>query len=128
MDMPGALRARITGANTSAASRVYWVERPQAAALPAVTLQIISDQRPQHMKGFDSLRGTLVQVDCWGDDYGAVTALKEAVLAAIVPENTLNGIRFDRAIIDSERDLGEQGTTKFIHRASFDLIVWWAAA
>lgn len=126
--MSGALRARIIAANTTAGSRVTWVERPQAAALPAVTLQIISDQRPQHLKGFNPLRGTLVQIDFWGDAYGDVTALKEAVLAAIVPENTSNGIRFDRAIIDGERDLGEQGTTAFIHRASIDLIVWWAAA
>jgi Xaa-Pro aminopeptidase len=58
----------------------------------------------------------------------AVTALKEAVLAAVVPENTSNGIRFDRAIIDGERDLGERVETQFIHRASVDLMVWWATA
>lgn len=128
MDMPGALRARITGANTAAASRVYWVDRPQASALPAVTLQIISDLRPQHLKGFNPLRDTRVQFDCWGSSYSEVTALKEAVLAAVVPENTSNGIRFDRAIIDGERDLGERTETQFIHRASFDLVVWWATA
>jgi hypothetical protein len=128
MDMPGALRARITAANTSAGSRVYWVDRPQAAALPAVTLQIISDIRPQHLKGFNPLRDTRVQIDCWATSYAAVTALKEAVLAAVVPENTSNGIRFDRAIIDGERDLGERVETQFIHRASVDLMVWWATA
>lgn len=128
MDMPGALRARITGANTAAGQRAYWVDRPQAAALPAVTLQIISDQRPQHLKGFNPLRDTRVQIDCWGNSYGEVAALKEAVLAAVVPESIANGIRFDRAIIDGERDLGEQTETQFIHRASIDLIVWWALA
>jgi hypothetical protein len=76
--------------------------------LPAVTLQIISDIRPQHLKGFNPLRDTRVQIDCWATSYAAVTALKEAVLAAVVPENTSNGIRFDRAIIDGERDLGER--------------------
>jgi hypothetical protein len=128
MDMPGALRARITSANTSAGSRVYWVDRPQAAALPAVTLQIISDIRPQHLKGFDQTRDTRVQIDCWATSYSAVTVLKEAVLAAVVPVNTSNGIRFDRAIIDGERDLGERVETQFIHRASVDLVVWWATA
>jgi hypothetical protein len=127
MDMPEALRARIVGANTGAGQRVYWIDRPQADALPAVTLQIISDQRPQHLKGFNPVRDTRVQVDCWGNSYGEVTALKEAVLAAVVPEATGNGIRFCRAIIDSERDLGERTETQFIHRASFDLIVWWAS-
>lgn len=125
MDMPGALRARLIGL---AGGRVYWVTRPQAAALPAVTLQIISDLRPQHLKGFDGLRGTRVQIDCWGATYADVTALKEAVLAAIVPENKANGIRFDRAIIEGEQDLGEQTQTVFIYRASFDVIVLWALA
>lgn len=128
MDMQGALRARITGAATSAGSRVYWVERPQLAALPAVTLQIISDLRPQHLKGFDDLRDTRVQIDCWADTYAAVTTLKEAVLAAAVPENTSNGIQFNRAIVDGERDLGERAGEKFVHRASLDLIIWWQTA
>lgn len=128
MDMQGALRARITGASTTAGTRVYWVDRPQAAALPAVTLQIISDFREQHLKGFQSIRETRVQIDCWAASYAAVAALKEAVLAAVVPENTANGIRFHRAIIDGERDLGERTETQFIHRASVDLMVFWATA
>lgn len=128
MDMQGALRARIIAAATSAGSRVTWVDRPQANGLPAVTLQIVSDQRPQHLKGFNPLRGTTVEIDCWGTAYAEVTALKEAVLAAVVPENTGNGIRFDRAIVDSERDLGERAETQFIHRSSIDLVVWWALA
>lgn len=128
MDMQGALRARVTGASTTAGQRVYWVDRPQAASLPAVTLQIISDFRPQHLKGFNPLRDTRVQIDCWAATYAQVTALKEAVLAAVVPENTSNGIRFDRAIIDGERDLGERTETQFIHRASVDLVVWWTTA
>jgi hypothetical protein len=125
MDMQGALRARLTGL---AGGRVYWVDRPQAASLPAITLQIISDLRPQHLKGFNGLRDTTVQLDCWGATYSEVTALKEAALLAIVPSVTSNGIRFDRAIIDSERDLGERTETQFIHRASVDLIIWWATA
>ena len=128
MDMQGALRARITGASTSAGTRVYWVDRPQASALPSVTLQIITDLRPQHLKGFDETRDTRVQIDCWAATYAAATALKEAVLAAVIPINTSNGIRFDRAIIDGERDLGERTETQFIHRASVDLVIWWATA
>lgn len=128
MDMQGALRARITGASTTAGTRVYWVDRPQAAALPAVTLQIINDSREQHLKGFQSIRETLVQIDCWASTYAQATALKEAVLAAVVPEQTGNGIQFHRAIIDGERDLGERTETQFIHRASVDLMVFWKTA
>jgi hypothetical protein len=128
MDMQGALRARIVGASTTAGSRVYWVDRPQAAALPAVTLQTVSDPRPQHLKGFNPLRETRVQIDSWGDTYAAAKTLMEAVLAAVVPENTANGIRFDRALVDNSDDGGERTETKFIHRQRADLIFWWAAA
>lgn len=128
MDMQGALRARITGAATTAGTRVYWVDRPQSAALPAVTLQTISDPRPQHLKGFDELRPTRVQIDCWADSYAAAKTLMEAVLAAVVPQNTSNGIRFDRAHIDNADEGGERTETKFIHRQRADLIVIWAVA
>lgn len=127
MDMQGALRARITGAATSAGTRVYWVDRPQAAALPAVTLQTISDPRPQHLKGFNETRETRVQIDCWADTYAAAKSLMEAVIAAVVPLNTANGIRFDRAMVDNVQDLGERTETKFIHRQSADLIFFWSA-
>jgi hypothetical protein len=128
MDMQGALRSRITGAATTAGTRVYWVDRPQAAALPAVTLQIVSDPRPQHLKGFNPLRRTLVQIDCWASSYGAGAALKDAVLAAVVPEATGNGIRFDRAIVESSDDGGEKAGEVFVHRQRIDLAVWWATA
>lgn len=128
MDMQGALRARITGASTTAGTRVYWVDRPQAAALPAVTLQTISDPRPQHLKGFNELRETHVQIDCWADTYSAAKTLMEAVLAAVVPENTANSIRFDRALVDGVSDGGERTETKFVHRQTADVFFWWATA
>jgi hypothetical protein len=125
MDFQGALRARLTGL---AGGRVYWVDRPQAATLPALTLQTISDPRPQHLKGFDDLRPTRVQFDAWGDTYSAAKSLMEAAIAAAVPENTSNGIRFDRAMVENVQDLGERVGDKFVHRQSADLIFHWATA
>jgi hypothetical protein len=125
MDWQGALRARlIAAASVTAlvAQRVYWVDRPQASALPAITLQTISEARPQHLKGFDGLSASRVQIDCWAPSHIGSTQLADAVIAAVVPENTANGIHFDRAFIDSIRDLGERVETQFIHRASIDLI------
>ena len=125
MDFQGALRARLTGL---AGGRVYWVDRPQTSALPAITLQTVSDPRPQHLKGFNELRPTTVQIDTWGDTYAAAKSLMDSVIAAVVPENTSNGIRFDRAMVDGVRDLGERSGEKFIHRQSADLIFHWATA
>jgi hypothetical protein len=131
LDMQGALRARLLAAAPVTAlvgQRVYWVDRPQASQLPAIVLQVISDPRPQHLKGFEDLRETRVQMDIFGTSYGQVRTLTEAALAAVVPENTSNGIIFNRALVDGARDLGERTETQFIHRHSTDLLIWWQSA
>lgn len=125
MDWQGALRARLIAASPVTAlveQRIYWVDRPQASALPAVTLQTVTEDRPQHMQGFDGLDVSTVQMDVWGASYAQVQQIKEAALAAVIPENTGNGVRFARAFVDFIRDLGERVETQFIHRASIDLI------
>jgi hypothetical protein len=126
MDFQGALRARLLAApsvTAVVAQRVAWVERPQGGALPAITLQVISDPRPQHFTGFQDLRATRVQVDVWGDDYGDVTSGAEAAIAALGPAATSNGISFDRSFVDDIGDLGEQTETAFIFRKRIDFIV-----
>lgn len=67
-------------------------------------------------------------MDCWAATYAQARALAEAAIAAVVPANTSNGIIFNRAMVDSSRDLGEQTETQFIHRIQTDLLVWWQAA
>lgn len=131
MDMQGALRARLLAEAPVTAlvgQRVYWVDRPQAAALPAIVLQVISDPRPQHLKDYDELRETRIQMDVFGATYAQVRSVTEAALAAVVPEDTSNGIIFNRALVDGARDLGERTETQFIHRHSTDLLIWWQSA
>lgn len=128
MDMEGAFRARITGAATTAGTRVYWDERPQCSALPAVILQMIDDAREQHLKGFQSVQRAAVQVDCYAETKAAAKALKDAVLAAVIPENTSNGIRFDRAFEDRAASSVERSGTTSIFRHRVDLGIWWAPA
>lgn len=133
MDWQGALRARLTGAPAitalvgNAPARVYWVDRPQASALPAITLQIIDEDREQHMGGFHSLQAVTVQIDVWATSYASALALKEAVIAALVPEATANGIAFQRAFVRT-RDLGERVETQFIHRSSLDFLFHYSTA
>lgn len=131
MDMQGALRARLTNAaavTNHVGQRIYWIDRPQAQALPAITLQIISDGRPQHLKGFHEIRDTRVQIDVWSLTYATNKTITEAVIATLVPEDTSNAIRFNRSLVEGVRDLGESTGTQFIHRTSLDLIVWWSLA
>jgi hypothetical protein len=125
MDFQEALRARLLEP-AHAAGRIHWVDRPQASTLPAITLQTVTDGRPQTMDGFQGSRPTTVQIDIWGNTYAEVKGITESVIATLAPAEVSNGIKFSRGFFTAVRDLGEQGDTKFIHRASVDFTVWQA--
>lgn len=137
MDMEGALRARLIAAPaviaavwkapTTNVPAIYWVTRPQGTGLPAITLQIIDDPREQHMKDVQGLQSTLVQIDVWATTYAQGKALKEAVIAALLPAETSNGIKFGRAFVRS-RDLSERVETQLIYRPSMDFTIWHSPA
>lgn len=127
MNMQQALRERLkddAGVAAIAGTRIDWGINPQGSPLPRVRLQVISDPRPQHLKGFQGLRETRVQADCMADDAATATALAEAVIAAAVPAAEKEGVRFGRAGIEGPTDRGEQTDTGFVHRQSVDLMIW----
>lgn len=123
MDVQGALRARLLGA-TAAGQRVYWVTRPQATALPAITLQTITGDRPRTFGGLQPTRSPRIQVDAWAESYAGARAIIEAIVATLEPKETSNGITFDAIFFESERDFIERQGTTDIYRTSIDLIVW----
>lgn len=130
MDMEAALRARLIGDTAVAAlvgSRVSWVQRPQAADYPAITLQMIDDPREQHLKGVQTLQKALVQIDVWATTHKQGWTIKEAVIAALLPEATQSGVKFWRSFVTS-RDLSEQGATRFIFRPSLDFTINYSPA
>lgn len=131
MDWQAALRARLLAAPSVSdlvGTRITWVTRPQTKALPAITLQTIDDQRPQHLKGFEGLMPAAVQIDCWATTHSGASALAEAALAAIIPPEEDNGWKWARAMIDRKADFGEQVDTQFIHRVSMDILLHRTAA
>lgn len=122
--MEGAIRARLLAAAPITAlvgTRIYWEDRPQAAALPAITLHVISDERDQHMGGFQSVKDCLLQVDAWATTFAAKRALKEAVIAALAPAHTGNGNRFQAATQIRARPQNERTETQFIFREVIEL-------
>lgn len=127
MDMQAALRARLLG-QTSAASRVSWVDRPQGSSLPAITLQTISSDRPRTYNGMQSLRLSRVQLDAWGASYAEARAVYEAAVAALLPRVTSNGVFFDHIDFESEADSSESLETKTVYRTRVDLLVWHSPA
>jgi hypothetical protein len=131
MDMESALRARLLAAGpitTLAGQRVTWVERPQTAGLPAITLQIVTDDRSQSFSGFDGLQPGYVQVDVWATSYAQAKALKEAVINAAVPTGTFFAVRFTRGFIAGGAITVERVDNQSIFRASIDLTFHYATA
>ena len=119
MDWLGALRARLTGL---AGGRVYWGERPQSSALPAIVLVAAGGERTQHLKGMN-LAADRVQVDAFGSTHQEASALAEAALAALLPGGTFNGHVFQRADIAlPPRGQVERVSNVSVFRASMDLI------
>lgn len=125
-DLQAALIARLLDDAAVAAlvaRRGYWGIVPQNTAKPYFRMQVISDPRPQHLKGYDGSRGTRVQVDCFGATYAASVALAKAIIAAVAQPVTIGTSRFGRTHAEGPRDLGEDTTAGFVHRASIDLLV-----
>lgn len=126
------LRARLTGDAAIAAvvkrASIAWGDRPQASALPGITLDTISDARPQHMEGFQDLRGTQVQADVWSDDKLQARDIREMVIAAVAPVATVGATRFDRSFVDRMESSFEATETGIIYRERIDFTVWHAPA
>lgn len=119
MDWRAALRARIIGL---AGGRVYFDDRPQTSAMPAIVLVIIDDARPQTLKAFD-LAPSRVQIDAYAATSKDAWDLAEAALSAVVPGGSFNGHNFSRAdVAMGPRSLAERSGTTTIFRVSMDLI------
>ena len=123
MGMQSALATRIEAAGTIAGDRVHWVAVPQDTALPYIRMQTASDPRPEHLKDYHGARQTRVQVDCFAERYAQARALAEAVIAGMATPAVVEGVRFGRGKATGPRDLGDDTTGKFVHRASVDLLV-----
>lgn len=125
-DFATALRARLLADEEVAATvgtKVYWTLVPQGTELPYIRMQTVSDERPEHLGGYDGARQTRVQVDCFAARYGEARGLAEDVIAAVALPERVDGVTFGRVKAEGPRDLGEDTAQGFIHRASVDLLV-----
>jgi hypothetical protein len=122
--MEKALRARIMAAAPAAGTRVYWGIRPQGSALPAIVLTTVSDNRSQHMKGFDTYQAKRVQIDCYAGTYEQAVDLREAVISGVVPEAEQGVTRFLRSFVNNTMSRGEDTTNGFVYRQMLDLTIW----
>lgn len=127
MDFQEGVRARLianSAVKAIVAARVSWMARAKGAPLPAITLQVISDPRPAHLKGLEGARSTRVRCDCWAESYGAALSLARAAIATLAPPAAVGGKRFGNAQVAGQQDLSEDlGNGSFIHRQAVDFII-----
>lgn len=122
MDIEATILARLVddaGVAALVGDRVAWVERIQGEDYPGITLQIIDEDRRQLLRGFDSLQPLLVQLDIWALTHASGKAIKDTVIAALVPEVTTDDFKFNRAFVRA-RDLSERAGERTIFRPSLD--------
>lgn len=127
MSLKADLAARLLGTAAIAAlvdDRVEWDDRAPDDPLPAITLQVITDPRPQNHDGFDPFWPTRVQVNCLARTAAEAEVLLELVIAALVPLAVQGGTTFLRSFVDGGGSDAERTDTGRICRARTDLIIW----
>jgi hypothetical protein len=133
-----ALIARLAGdsaVTALAGNRIYWLVRPQGQVddLPAIVLQLVSETRGQHLKGWQDMFEARLQVACMATRYSVSRQLCEAAMAALVGVAEVTDpagpdVLFWRADLDGPRDLGGQDDTRFVHRAVVDILLRYGTA
>ena len=105
-------------------SRINFGATPQGQPLPAIVLNTISDNGGHTLTGTDGLSVGRVQVDCYGDTYGAAKGLSQAAIAAL---DAYRGGNFSGIFHAASRDGREGGSNEADrpYRVSLDFITNW---
>lgn len=84
-DFATALRARLIAdaAVSAVTTQIHWGQVPQGKALPYVRLTVVSDPRPEHLKGYDSARQVRVQASIFSQNYGQARQLGAKIIRAV---------------------------------------------
>lgn len=137
MDMRGALKARLTNApsvaelvatftpdsNPVPRPAIFWLSRAPRSNLPAITLQMISGDRPQTYDGFQGWREPRVQMNVWASSLEQAAEVLDAAVRVLAPRETSNGIKFDAMGFENEGDSTDDTSTTTIYRTRIDLLV-----
>jgi len=106
---------------------VHAGRRPQASALPAVTVSSVSGAPVYSDDGEMGLSASGVQVDCWGTTYASAKTTAATVktrLSAFV--GAAGGVTFQNVLLSSEQDVIETGSnqSEYLYRTILDFNVW----
>lgn len=113
------------GVTALAGNRINWSLRPDADALPAVSLHRVSGERDASLAGRTGLVASTVQVDCWARTYGEAKRLARAVILALPhARNTVGGVVLQGIFIDRESDSFDGEEPHNVFRTRIDFSVW----
>ena len=110
-------------------NRIDWGKRPNGERLPAIVLKVRADPRPRHMKGFQGLRKTTVQIDVYSDQSQTQAAdIVEMIIGAIGDpwRDDDAGVRFERSDFEGPDESGENSDEGYVYRARLDAEIWHA--
>lgn len=126
MSFRAALRARLTDwpdlADTAAPIR--WSLSGQKDSGPRIVLSVVSQVRPQHLRGLEGHRYTRVQADCFAPTSEAAEVLAEAVIAAVAQPGHFDGVKMVLAEVSGPIDLTEKNADGITHRQTADMAIW----
>jgi hypothetical protein len=96
--------------------RCYPVTAPDSPTKPYITYQVISNVPLVNLDGPEGLENRRVQIDIWGDSYGAVKTLEVSVKSAMA------GASFTNVPLPSPGE-GYESDTK-LYGVTMDYSVW----
>lgn len=105
------------GVSALVSTRVYPMDMPQNATLPALTYTRVSETPLVNLDGENATRNSRYQVDCFASTYTGAQALAEAVKAAMVT-NSLFGV-----VRENQNDLYSAEPDRF--RVQMDFSIWY---
>jgi hypothetical protein len=116
-----------SGVTDLVSQRVSPGRRPQASALPAITLTTISGAPVYTDDGESGLASASIEINCWGETYSSAKAVARAVKAALSAfAGEAGGVTVQNILLDAERDFSESGSnaSAYPYRTNLDLTCW----
>lgn len=110
---------------SGAAARIYPMLVPQGSDnYPAITYQVVSENRDPELTQQNGLYQARLQINCWATTYAGARTLKEAVRNAIDGSSSTfpNGVFIENSIDTVEESEGSRPGRLYAKR--LDALVW----
>lgn len=109
---------------TGSVKSIDWNERPQGARYPSIVMNVVLSELSQHMQGFNHFQPTRTRFRCTDTDRTKAIALRNAVIACIVPEATQGDTKFLRAQGVTHYPTTQGTGTDTLHHEFVDAEMW----